>query len=193
MSHKRKGSAIYEHLQVGKRPVETPSELVYVSTLAKNRQQLAGAFMQEQLIFESASLTVVDSGGASGGWVSEKILTPPSRYVGLAGFLEVEVESVGAGIASDGDVYFGVGSAAATAGSLSGTSVDLVVVNTVSLTAGAGGPQAVVGPLIPKYVDITSTPDIYFSVGVADADISADAAVTFNATVRLFLLDLAGA
>jgi hypothetical protein len=221
MSHKRKNTAVYNTLRVkealqglegstiqalagstlqalgdfkvGQRTVESPSLLTYVPTIGTH-QQLAGAFMQEVVTFSNQALTVIDSGGALGGWVSEELFAPGSRYVALVGYLDVEVLSVDAGINEDGTVNFGIGAAAATNGGLSGGAmVNLAAACAVDITTGAGSNVAA-GPPIPTFVtDLTTYDGIHFNVGVADADITADADVTFNATVRLFLLDLAGA
>lgn len=182
---------IFDNLWLGPRQVEVPTLFDFTSSKITKRLEKAGIFMQEVLLLEDETLTVVDSGGATGGWVAELLANPNTYYMALAGFLDIEVKSVGAGINAAGAVVFGIGSAATTTASITGNNSNFAAAATVSLTGGAGT-SIVQGPPIPTFVTPT-TPNIYLNIGVADANITADADVTFDLTARLFLLDMQGA
>lgn len=188
MTQKTQGKAIFDNLIIAGRSIEAPALYDPASAVAEYFRKGA-VYMLEEVLFRNDSLMVIDSGGANGGWVAHKIFENLANpYAVIMASLEVEVLSVGAGISASGAVSFGVGRNAATNASLSGATVDHCVVNTISLTGGAGGPQTVLGPPIPT--TNTSPSDIYFNIGVTDANISADAAVVFNATYRGFLLEM---
>lgn len=154
---------------------------------------MTGLFQLEEFILTNYTMEVVDSGGATGGWASVKLADFPAdnSLACLAGFISVEVLSVGAGISATGPVLFGVGTSAAITGSLSGNAVNLSASCGVTLVAGAGSNRAT-GPAIPTYLDTWSATydNFYFNVAVADANISATANVTFNATARFAWLDI---
>lgn len=192
MPSKIQTPTIFDNLWLGPRKVEVPTLTEFTSALVSKRIEEAGVFMQERLLFENETAAVVDSGGVNGGWLAELLGSPQSDYVCLAGFLDVDVLSVGAGISASGTVTFGLGTAATTTGSIAGTSANLAAAAAVALTGGAGSATGR-GPAAPTFVDIAAAANIYLNVAVADADITADANVVFNATVRLFLLDLQGA
>ena len=192
MPSKIQTPTIFDNLWLGPRKVEVPTLTEFTSSLITKRIETAGVFMQEYFLFENETAAVVDSGGANGGFLAELLGSPQSDYVCLAGFLDVDVLSVSAGISASGTVTFGMGSVATGTGSITGNSANLAAAAAVALTAGAGSATGR-GPSIPTFVDIAAAANIYLNVGVADADISADANVIFNATIRLFLLDLQGA
>lgn len=178
--------------KVGRRIVDLPDLWPSAAAAVGTRRMLAGIPILEDFRFDSESLTVVDSGGVNGGWVATKMIEGvPGNYGCIGALLNISVESVGAGINAGGSVGFGMGTGAATTGSISGTAANLGASLNVTLSGGAGSGTSQ-GPPISTFVVAGTTPDIYLNIGVSDANISANAAVVFSGTCRLFLLDLRG-
>ena len=187
MARRPGGLLVLDGLQMVRKPTESIGVLSSLATYFPR----TGVFQLEEFIFPTgSSLTVVDDGGVNGGWVAHQLGTmPSSQYEIVGGILDVNVDSVAAGISATADVEFGVGSAAASVAPLAGTAINMNILNTITLTGGAGSGQTA-GPAAPLFLDGKTSTDIYFNISVQDADISADAAVTFDAVIRLFVLDL---
>lgn len=151
--------------------------------------QVGQLFIEDFTITE-AQVTLVDSGGATGGFLAVELAAPiTSTFLILGGYLSVTVTAAGSNIEQDASIYFGVGVSEAVTGVLSGSMVSYLAANCeVALTDGAGS-AVITGPSINVFVDGSSSDVLYFNIGVADADISDDDTVDFSAFIRLLLLD----
>jgi len=145
-----------------------------------------------EVAFASEVVSVVDSGGAAGGFATPVLLTlPPIYYQLTTAYMQISVESVGGGISATGDVSFGMGTGATSDASLASTEVDHAVVNTITLTGGAGAgtvTSAIVSAYFNNLADAIG--DLYLNIGVPDADISATADVTFSGRIAIFGFEL---
>ena len=133
-------------------------------------------------------ISVVDSGGAGGGWAAPVLLTLPTMYYYQVGsYLEITIASVGGGIGATADVLFGIGTTATTTGTPSGGNIDHNLLNTITLSGGAGTGTTLSSIVIGQFNNLADAiGDLYLNIGVADADISATADVTFSGVFRSF-------
>lgn len=155
-----------------------------VGTLATTHTQP----FQWETTFTGEVVSVVDSGGAAGGKASPILLTLPTMYYMLMGsYLEITVASVGGGIGATADVLFGVGTAVAVDSTLASAEIDHNVLNTITLSGGAGTGTTVSSVVMAYFNNLADAiGDIYLNIGVADADITATADVTFSGVYRAF-------
>ncbi len=143
--------------------------------------------------FTAEVVSVVDSGGAAGGKASPILLTLPTMFYFMMGsYLEITVASVDAGIEADADVLFGVGTVVAVDSTLASAEIDHNVLNTITLSGGAGTGTTESAVVLAQFDNLADAiGDIYLNIGVADADISATADITFSGVFRMFGFEVA--
>jgi len=143
----------------------------------------------EDVRFEDVDLTVVDTGGASGGYSANLLFRLPSTRVQiLTTFLDITVNSLGTGI-SDGVFFASMGVGAATGSPPTGTAINIITASAITVSSGTGHVENIQSTT-PISNDATVGTDVYLNITVPDASISATGTINVTGIVRLIYLDV---
>lgn len=139
-------------------------------------------------------IAITDTGGANGGYGSQKIFDAPAGNIKVLGGVQrfTRVARVSTGIAATAVVKFSVGSAAeATNDTLDSAQADVIPsTNMAAMSSGVsagGGGRSTAEPVLNG----TVTPiDLFLNVGIADASISASDNIDVDGEIELYYINL---
>lgn len=145
-----------------------------------------------ELILPATGVTVTDNGGATGGFLALELFRfPNTRIAILSTYLELTIISTGAGISQTATLTIGLGTSATTDATINSGEVNVVAAVTQALTGGAAVKELASSTVLVQLDAMTNT-SLYLNVGVPDASISADTAMSISAILRMVYLDLSG-
>lgn len=177
-------------------PTEQSADISVPSAPGLSGRAYASNVMCAKIDLASLSITVTDTGGANGGYGSQKISDHPEGVIKFIG-ASAKITSItaAAGISASGTVKFSVGTvAASTNDTLSTTKANIIPSTSITLSSSAGtgfGSSADHGAWIAMDIDgHTTAADVYLNIGVADASISSSSSVTLTGTIYVWYINL---
>lgn len=167
-------SAANTNVGIGSSPVSTIVATEYQSNLRN----------QTVLTITNLSVTMTDTGGANGGYGSQKIYDLPAGLVGAVVRTNLTLTAA-AGISATATVKHAVGSVAvSTSDTLNSTLANFIASTNTVLVASAGTAKGV--STAETILDGTSAAvDLILNFGVADAGISASSSLTVSGTITI--------